>query len=172
MVRRQPLSRLGAKVNSMLLAIHPHHAEAILTGRKTVEIRRRFPLAAAGGTVFMYVTAPVSAIVGGFKAEAVWTMPSQSAWDCLGGELCINREALERYSQGAATLTPIRVSQPFRLARPLGLERVKAVVQHFHPPQSFGYVRDQSLAEMLVAAMNESSQAVGGASPTAYGIGR
>lgn len=153
MEKRQGSSRPVTGVrDEVLLAIHPRHAEAILAGRKTIEIRRRFPLSVAGDTVFMYVTAPVRSIVGGFRVAEVWTVQANAAWEAVGGQLCLPREDLERYSAGSVTLTPIRVSDPFRLPRPLELAQVKRILGQFHPPQSFGYIRDPELVELLRTA--------------------
>lgn len=152
MLKRQRLSLSDVRVEAVLLAIHPKHAEAILSGRKTVEIRRRFPLSAQGETVFMYATAPVSAIVGGFRAQAVWTIGADAAWASIGKELGILQADLEKYSVGTESLTPIRVESPFRLARPIGLAQIRNVIGRFYPPRSFGYVRDDSLAGLLTAA--------------------
>jgi predicted transcriptional regulator len=43
----------------LLVSLHPHHAFNILTGKKTVELRRRFPEQhTRGALVLIYSTAP------------------------------------------------------------------------------------------------------------------
>ena len=49
----------------LLISLHPRHASNILSGEKTVELRRRFPeQRTRGALALIYSTAPVQAVVG------------------------------------------------------------------------------------------------------------
>jgi predicted transcriptional regulator len=49
----------------VLVSIRPFYASKILTGHKTVELRRKFPeVGAVGATALIYSSSPVSAVVG------------------------------------------------------------------------------------------------------------
>jgi predicted transcriptional regulator len=60
----------GGKV--FVLSIRPTYVERILDGRKTIELRRRFPTSAAcGSSVLVYSTSPVQSLVATASLESV-----------------------------------------------------------------------------------------------------
>jgi predicted transcriptional regulator len=66
----------------LLVSLHPRHASNILSGEKTVELRRRFPERhMRGALALIYSTSPVQAIVGvarGFNLGSTsdrWFLP-------------------------------------------------------------------------------------------------
>lgn len=121
-----------------LLAIHPRHAEAILTGRKLVEFRKR-RLADDVATVVMYATTPVKAIVGEFTVgQPVIDVPDR-VWAAVGGVGGIDRRAFDDYYAGCPTATAIRVTRPQRYDRPVALRAVEPVPA---VPQSFSYLSE------------------------------
>ena len=71
------------------MSIHPGYAEAILSGRKRAEFRKR-PLAEDVRTVLIYATAPVSAIVGWFTVRGTLKAAPEDIWRQLHsvGEIC------------------------------------------------------------------------------------
>ena len=50
--------------DGVLMSIRPQYAEAILSGEKTVELRRRRPSFSAGTTVLIYSSAPLQTRAG------------------------------------------------------------------------------------------------------------
>src|SRR6266851_9958504 len=49
----------------LLISIKPEYASAILEGRKTVELRRKFPEDVAfGSRLYIYSSSPIQAVVG------------------------------------------------------------------------------------------------------------
>ncbi len=47
----------------LFLSIHPRYVEAILDGRKTVELRKRMPRAEIGTQLVIYASMPKCAVV-------------------------------------------------------------------------------------------------------------
>ena len=65
--------------SAILISIKPFYAEAILSGQKTVEFRKRnFPKRV--GTMVLYATSPVKRIVGFAKVRAVVVLGPEGAW--------------------------------------------------------------------------------------------
>src|SRR5690242_11957139 len=63
-----------------LISIRPAYADAILSGSKTVELRRRIPSISAGMRLWIYSTKPVGALVGTADVEAVESGSPDDIW--------------------------------------------------------------------------------------------
>jgi ASCH domain len=64
----------------VVLSVRPQYSSKILEGKKTVELRRRFPVSAPRGTVaYIYSTSPIRAMVGCTEIENVINSPSQNS---------------------------------------------------------------------------------------------
>ena len=75
----------------LLVSLHPRHASNILSGEKTVELRRRFPEQhMRGALALIYSTTPVQAIVGVARIrhvlEASGLAHMEGIWRC---RLCL-----------------------------------------------------------------------------------
>ena len=55
----------------MILSIHPRHVASILSGAKTVELRRTRPNVHPGQAIAIYSTNPESALVAAGRVERV-----------------------------------------------------------------------------------------------------
>jgi predicted transcriptional regulator len=82
----------------VLVSIRPVHVSKILTGQKTVELRRRFPeLGARGATAFIYSSSPVRAVVGCARIEHVLKLPVSRIWKEHSDAACISRDEFDAY---------------------------------------------------------------------------
>lgn len=118
---------------AILLSLHPEWWEPIKKRKKTLEVRRTRPKnVELPVRVIVYLTAPVSAIVGEFlcsefiKTERVERLARNS---------CVPLEQLERYAAGGSLYGWViwdATEWPFRLPlSSVGLEK---------PPQSWCYI--------------------------------
>ena len=110
------------------------YADAIWSGEKRYEFRRRRMSVAPGDRVLVYETAPASAVVGEFIAGAlVWGTPAQvrAAVGAAGGP------GLDEYFAGAEMVSGVRVVAPLRYARPRPLSDFGLV----RPPLSYAFLR-------------------------------
>ena len=120
----------------VLLAIHPEHAEAILAGRKTVELRRT-PIRRRFQYVALYATAPVKGIVGLCRVHAVVSGSPTRLW-CEFGKACgITRRVFRDYFSGCQEAHALVISDTMRYDLPLPLAGVNSGIR---PPQSFLYL--------------------------------
>lgn len=127
-----------------LLSIHPRHAEAILDGDKTVELRRtRLP--ADVSHVVVYATSPIQTVLGWFEVEAVERDRPWRLWEKHGSATGVTRREFRSYFEGASEGTAISVRRVVTLSRPVELADLGSPV----PPQSFRYV-DNSVATKLL----------------------
>jgi predicted transcriptional regulator len=126
------------------MSIHPRYAEAIVSGRKRAEFRKR-SLAADVDLVLIYATAPISAIVGWFTVQETVKTTPEVIWQLLHdvGEICWADFSAyySGYNEGVALL----VGTAERLARPIALSEIKPSPA---TPQSFSYVPDDIMAQI------------------------
>jgi len=131
-----------------LMSIHPEFAEAILSGRKTVEFRKR-PIGDDVTHVIVYATAPTAAVVGAFTVAGQATDDPRNLWQTYADVAGISQDRFFAYFAGRPTGTGIHVGRvfisrsPLRLSDGLGLAR---------PPQSYQYVEAEA-ARMVLSSM-------------------
>ena len=124
-------------VRGIVASIHPRHAQAILNGTKTIELRKRPP--GCGELIdrmYIYETAPTSLVVGRVEVGAIVRAVPESFWTHYGARTGVSEAEFFEYFGGAVEASGIEIGFPRRYARPypiaeLGLTR---------PPQSWCYV--------------------------------
>ena len=131
-----------------LMSIHPEFTDAILSGRKTVEFRKR-PIGEDVTHVIVYAAAPTAAVVGAFAVAGQATDDPRNLWRAYADMAGISQDRFFAYFAGRTTGTGIHVGQvlispaPLRISDGLGLAR---------PPQSYQYV-DAETARMVMSSM-------------------
>jgi predicted transcriptional regulator len=141
----------------VLVSLKPEFASAVAEGRKTVELRRRFPAVTAGVRLVIYATKPVGAVVGTAPIEAVQSASLDSIWRRHRGEVALTKARFDEYfasrSQGFAVLLG-----RFEALGPIESATVGAIIPGFRPPQSWMYVDAEALAALMKLAPNAPHQ--------------
>jgi predicted transcriptional regulator len=130
------------------MAIQPPFAQAILSGSKTIEFRKR-ALAPDIATVLIYETAPTQLIVGEFElAEHVVATPAKlwKKFATVGG---IDADRFDAYFAGHERAVGLRVSSSMAYARGVALTELTPTPA---VPQSFSYVDADMLATVRAIA--------------------
>ena len=133
----------------LVLAIHEQHANAILGGRKTHELRRRLRSVAAGDRVYLYATAPASAVIGSFVVRSVSRMSPDGMWARIGAGFAISETEFHTYTAGADEVTALEVGEPRRLRRPAAALELTRIAPDFSPPQSVSVLRSPAVQTHL-----------------------
>ncbi len=128
---------------TLLLSIRPQHAEKILDGTKTVELRRVFPRVQKGDTVLIYVPSPVKALVGAFRVDKVVADPPRQLWSAVQDKAGITRKEFYSYYAGISEGYGIFFSSVVSLQKPVDLEEIKGKWPSFHPPQGYCYLTEE-----------------------------
>jgi predicted transcriptional regulator len=118
----------------VLISIKPEHADNILSGTKTVELRKLpFPDC---NRIVMYCTSPVKRLVGEFKVEAVTTMSKETLWLMYGPRTGITKEQFDAYYKGRHWAAAILIKDvcPWPNIDP------PRVFGKFHAPMSWRYL--------------------------------
>ncbi|MBX4959525.1 ASCH domain-containing protein [Rhizobium lentis] len=137
-----------AKFNEAIISIRPTFAEAILSGRKTVELRRRIPPVEVGGRLWIYATRPVAAVVGFAIIDTIFRGTPQAVWETYSDRIAINRGDFDRYFEGAREAIGIRLSTIQRI-QPIGIERLRIWKEGFHPPQVLSRITASEAKRLL-----------------------
>lgn len=123
----------------VVLSVRPLYSDKIFEGKKTVELRRRFPVSAQRGTVaYIYSTSPVRAMVGSAEIESVNKLPVDEIWDKFGARAQIAKPDFDRYFEGLADGFALAISNARTFSRPINLAELRDRFG-FEPPQSFLY---------------------------------
>lgn len=123
----------------VVLSVRPHYSEKIFKGIKTVELRRRFPVAAPKGiTAYIYSTSPVRAMVGSTEIKDVVKLPVADIWKKFGKMAQIDRKDFDEYFSGLREGFALKISNARSFTRPIDLSELRERFG-FEPPQSFLY---------------------------------
>ena len=137
----------------VVLSIKPVYSEKILTGEKTVELRRRFPVAAPHGAIaYIYSSSPVKAMVGTASIRDVWRLPVEQIWTEFESLAFIERPLFDKYFEGLEYGYAIVFDGVKSFSRPLPLDELREKFG-FEPPQSFLYAKH----DLRRALQNEPS---------------
>ncbi|MGB5950368.1 MAG: ASCH domain-containing protein [Parvibaculum sp.] len=123
-----------AKFSEAIISIRPAFAEAILSGRKTVELRRRIPPIEVGARLWIYATRPAASIVGVAIIDTIFRGTPQAVWETYSDRIAINRDDFDSYFEGAREAIGIRLSRVQRM-QPINIEQLRIWKEGFHPPQ-------------------------------------
>ncbi|MCX4853899.1 ASCH domain-containing protein [Streptomyces canus] len=133
---------------ALLLSVHPQYAEAILLGTKTVEIRRRRVAVEPGTPLILYGTSSAKALLGAARIATVEVGGPDEVWELHHDHVGVGRAVFDRYVRGASEVTALGVEEPTPFAEPIPLARIRRVME-FRPPQSYQYVSDSFVRELV-----------------------
>lgn len=134
--------RLPAR-RDVVFSIKPDYCDKIVSGAKTVELRRRFPMSVPEGTTaLIYATSPTRALLGIAEIGAVHRRPLEEIWEAFADRACIARKDFESYFDGIERGYAIELKRARRLRRALELSELRDRF-NFEPPQSFLYATSQ-----------------------------
>jgi predicted transcriptional regulator len=123
-----------------LVSIHPRFAETIFSGRKTVELRRRFSDSAdTDSLVFIYCTSPVQSLVGTAQIVEVNRMPIGSIWRKYRKAACVSKAEFDSYFAGVDFGYAILLHRVKRFRTAIAADDLRREFG-FVAPQSFRYV--------------------------------
>jgi predicted transcriptional regulator len=128
------------QATQIIISIRPEHVRNILAGRKTVELRRRFPEGLAAGVLFIYSSSPEQALVGAVRIEQVERMTPAGLWRAFKDRVCITRDLFDAYFAGADEGFGLLLGQSICFDAPIPIRELKERFS-FSPPQSYRYIR-------------------------------
>lgn len=124
--------------NEILVSIKPEYAHQILSGKKLVEIRRRFSDQWAGSRAVLYASSPEKALVGEATIGSVTTGSPKEIWGRFHSSIGCSSAQFEEYVGSAEKVSAIELEAATPYREPIGLAQLSHLVQEdLRPPQSF-----------------------------------
>ncbi|SMD24482.1 Predicted transcriptional regulator, contains an HTH and PUA-like domains [Lentzea albidocapillata] len=123
----------------VVISLRPRFADAILSGEKTVELRRHRMAAPLGTLLILYSSAPVMAVVGTAVLADRHTDRPTALWNRHRLHMSLTRAEFRDYLTGTDTGTALSLRDVVRLPTPFSLGHLRQEGA-FQPPQSFRYL--------------------------------
>lgn len=126
----------------LFLSIHPRYVDAIVDGRKSVELRKRRPNAKTGSSVVIYATTPRCEVVATAVLGAIEVLAPDRLWRTVEPSVAIQRSEFDKYFASADVAVAIHLRDISVLESPIPLIDLRSRWSGFHPPQQFRYLND------------------------------
>lgn len=140
---------------TLLMSIRARHAQAIMQGTKTVELRRRAPTAPIDEAV-IYESGARREVIGTVRVHAVHTSDPAEIWHSFGERSAINRAEFDAYFTGATTASALELHNVRAAQRPMALHELRGL--GLQAPQSWRYL-DSDQHRRIVDALRLSRSA-------------
>ena len=127
---------------SLLFSIRPRYANPIFDRVKTVELRKRVGADVQNRSVFVYVTRPIGALVGGFRVGFVWSGSPSEVWDRVSHMAKVSKQEYETYYADQEVAYALTIEEVWQYRNPIGLDILRKDIPRFVVPQSWRYVRE------------------------------
>lgn len=133
----------------VLLSVRTPHVHRLLSGIKTVELRRRPWRVPDGTTALLYESRDRRAIVGSVVVESTVVGSRSAIWAAFGARSGLTRREYREYFAGAAVAVAISVGRARQLDEPLTLGELRRRNPSFYVPQSYRYMAPDELGVVL-----------------------
>jgi len=126
-----------ADAEDILISVHPRHVDSMISGQKTVELRRRPLKLSSGCRVWIYCTLPRGSVEAvGIVADVVAANPPE-IWRTYGNHCGITKAEFDTYYSGTDIAYAIVFSSVRKLSLTFALGEIRRHLATFHPPQFF-----------------------------------
>lgn len=122
------------KFAEAIISIRPNFVEAILSGQKTIELRRRIPPVGIGTRLWLYATMPTAAVLGSAVIENIFRGAPESIWSKTSDRTGIDRAAFDTYFSGSDEAIGLELVDVKR-GTPVSIGELRNIRSGFHPPQ-------------------------------------
>ena len=136
----------------MVLSLRPRFAHAILSGVKTVELRRTEPKIRVPTLALIYASTPVRALLGTCVVTSVESGHLGALWQVHGAGSGLDHGEFLNYFEGVQSGTALSLASPTQFSRPVPLVELRSRPNGFRPPQSFSYVDAETGNRLLQMA--------------------
>lgn len=109
-----------------MISIKPGFAASILSGMKTIELRRRFIDLPLGSKLWIYSTLPVGAVVGVATLETVDRDTPKNLWKKYSGRTQISSPEFDAYFGGCEQGVALGLSS-IQTLEPVGLQTIREI---------------------------------------------
>ena len=130
-------------MKTLLISLHPRHSQNMLSSRKTIELRKKFPQDIK--RVFFYETTPTQAIVGCFAVKETRLYKSIE-WCSFSSDLCLTHDEIKSYLKDKEGIGVF--IENVQRTWWVNLEKMKEA--GINPPQNYIYFSDEMIEKLGV----------------------
>ncbi len=124
--------------DGIILSLHQRNCEAILEGRKKIEVRKRFSRRWVGRRAYLYCTAPHQALYGEASIEEVYMGAPGEIWDRFNLQMGATKQEFDQYVNGSKEVSAIFLSDPQPYRDYITLSWLSGLLDiDLRPPQSY-----------------------------------
>lgn len=132
----------------MMISIRPRHVAKIVSGHKSVELRRTRPAIVPGQPVAIYSTIPDAAIVAVCRVSTIDVDTPADLWRRVGDYSGIARLEFDGYFAGRDTAVALHLTDVCALQVPVPLGQLRNSGA-FHPPQTWHFIGPDRIAQLV-----------------------
>lgn len=131
---------------NVLISIKPQYAMKILSGEKTVEVRRKsFPYTIQ--RAYIYASTPVRRIVGYIDVDSQDTDTPEVIWNRYKELSSIIQDDYDKYADDCCAMTAILIKRAYAYDNPLSIEEVLG--DRASAPQNYCYIDNVSVLKRM-----------------------
>lgn len=127
-------------MRAVLMSIKPKYAKKIISGSKTVELRRVAPKVNSPTIILIYESTPIKAITSYAILNSITIENPPKLWEMFSDEVQISKDEFDIYYMGAEKAYALHISDAKTLSKPIKLEELRSQNFLAHPPQSYRYI--------------------------------
>jgi predicted transcriptional regulator len=127
-------------MRTILYSIKPEYMDLILSGNKTVELRKRIPDLQKNDKILLYASSPQKALVGITEVLDFFIEPIEKLWSLVSDTACIDFKTFQNYYLGKDLGVGIVLKKPRKFVNPIPLEDLRNQWFGFSPPQDYRYI--------------------------------
>jgi predicted transcriptional regulator len=131
-------------LTSVILSIKPIYAQAIMSGTKKVEFRKKI-FKRAVDKIFVYSSSPEKKIIGFFTIKEIVENSPEKLWDEFNKVGGIEKDDFFSYYQGSETGFSIKISEVEKFEN--GIDPAD-FFENFCAPQSYIYLEEKTAINM------------------------
>jgi predicted transcriptional regulator len=143
--------------SDLVLSMKPRWAHEILSGQKTVEVRRKFSTKWIDRSISIYSSQPEMKIVGKAQIKEVVPGSPNSIWRMFSSNLGCSKGEFDSYVEGCSEVFAIVLENVCPYSNQISVRELSSMIgEGLTPPQSYrstdvhsGWGRALSLAQML-----------------------
>lgn len=124
-------------MSDVVISIKPQFAELILSGRKTVELRKASARLETGSRALIYASSPTRALVGHAIIGRRHQLPLDALWRRFGVQAAIDEAEFRTYYAGDVEGVAFELRSVRQHAEAVSLDELRRLGDGFRPPQSY-----------------------------------
>ena len=128
---------LDIDAHDIVISVKEEYLTLILSGEKTIELRRKVINVPPGSRVWLYAKSPTAHIRACATVRMVVKATPRAVWSRYHSKVGITRDQSDSYFEGSSIACAILLKDVRRVVPAVELSDLRSRLKSFHPPQFF-----------------------------------